>query len=417
MTDSAPTARPGTPAAWPDLPRHRGWLDDEFRRLLDFGRGLEYPGGGAAWLGDSGEPWLDRGVQTWITCRSVHVYSLGTLAGVPGCRPIASAALTGLTGQLRDPDNGGWFTAIDADGSTPDEKAAYTHAFVILAASSATVAGLPGAAALLDEALTLFAERFWDESAGLAVDTWNRSFSTLDPYRGINANMHTVEAFLAAADVTGDRVWLDRAARIAGFAVRAAAANHWRLPEHYGPDWTIQLEVNADRPDDQFKPYGATIGHGLEWARLLLHLEAAGATGADWATAAAALFDRAVADGWAVDGADGFVYTTDWDGVAVVRTRMHWVVAEAIGAAAALFRRTGEARYAELYARWWDYADRFVIDHEHGSWHHELDATNRPSAEVWPGKADLYHAVQATLIPHLPLTPTLATALAAGMEA
>jgi len=30
---------------------------------------------------------------------------------------------------------------------------------------------------------------------------------------------------------------------------------------------------------------------------------------------------------------------------------------------------------------------------------------------VWPGKSDLYHAVQATLIPQLPLAPTMATAL------
>lgn len=417
MTDSAPTNPVGTPSAWPDLPRHRRWLDAQFERLLDFGRQVPYPGGGAAWLGDSGEPWLGRGVQTWITCRSVHVFSLGTLAGVPGCRPLVTATLAGLTGPLRDRDHGGWFTGVNADGSIPDEKSAYTHAFVILAASSAKVAGLPGAADLLDEALAVFTERFWDESAGLAVDTWNRSFAALDPYRGINANMHTLEAFLAAADVTGHRVWLDRAARIASFAVRAASGNQWRLPEHYGPDWTVQLELNADRPDDRFKPYGATVGHGLEWARLLLHLEAAGATGADWLAAAVALFDRAVADGWAVDGADGFVYTTDWVGAPVVRTRLHWVVAEAIGASAALHRRTGDGRYAQLYAQWWDYADRFIIDHELGSWHHELDASNRPSTEVWPGKSDLYHAVQATLIPQLPLWPTLATALAAGLEA
>jgi len=36
---------------------------------------------------------------------------------------------------------------------------------------------------------------------------------------------------------------------------------------------------------------------------------------------------------------------------------------------------------------------------------------------VWPGKPDLYHAVQATLIPRLPLAPTMATALAKGLSA
>ena len=100
----------------------------------------------------------------------------------------------------------------------------------------------------------------------------------------------------------------------------------------------------------------------------------------------------------------------------VVHTRMHWVAAEAIGAAAALHRVSGEQRYADDYARWWDYADEFLIDREQGSWHHELDASNVPSREVWPGKPDLYHAFQATLLPLLPLAPGLAVAVRDGLS-
>jgi mannose/cellobiose epimerase-like protein (N-acyl-D-glucosamine 2-epimerase family) len=94
---------------------------------------------------------------------------------------------------------------------------------------------------------------------------------------------------------------------------------------------------------------------------------------------------------------------------------MHWVVAEGINAAAALATRTGDAAYAERYAQWWDYADRYVLDHRHGSWHHQLAPDNTPAGTVWPGKADLYHAVQATLVPRLPLAPSLATAVAQGL--
>ncbi|MEK1840907.1 MAG: sugar isomerase, partial [Pseudomonas sp.] len=43
---------------------------------------------------------------------------------------------------------------------------------------------------------------------------------------------------------------------------------------------------------------------------------------------------------------------------------------------------------------------------------HELDPQNRPSADIWAGKPDLYHAWQAVLIPRLPLAPSMATALA-----
>jgi mannose/cellobiose epimerase-like protein (N-acyl-D-glucosamine 2-epimerase family) len=132
----------------------------------------------------------------------------------------------------------------------------------------------------------------------------------------------------------------------------------------------------------------------------------------DWLLPAAqGLFQRAVADGWAVDGADGFVYTTDWDGAPVVRQRMHWVAAEAVNTVATLYRVTGQAAYAACYEQWWEYIDCYLIDREGGSWWHELDPQNRPAATVWPGKPDIYHAFQATLIPHLPVSPGLAQAL------
>jgi sulfoquinovose isomerase len=389
-------------------------LGTESERLLDFGRHFPHPLGGAAWLDTRGQPDLSRPVYTWITARMLHVYVLGRLLGRDGDADLAIQALAGLTGRLRDGMNGGWLTSVDDAGESPDEKACYTHAFVVLAASSGTVAGLPGARDLLSEALEVWDMRFFDDMAGMFVDSWNRDFTRLNDYRGVNANMHAVEALLAAADVTGDHGLRDRALDIARrVALEFAEPQAWRIPEHFDSHWRAELDHNRDRPDDQFQPYGATVGHGLEWSRLLLHVEASLADPPDWLLSAAeGLFDRAVADGWAVDGADGFIYTTDWDGTPVVRDRMHWVVAEAIAAAAALRARTGNDRFAGLAATWWAYAERYLFDRTYGSWHHQLDATNHVIETVWPGKPDLYHAVQATVIPRLPLAPSMATALA-----
>jgi len=116
-----------------------------------------------------------------------------------------------------------------------------------------------------------------------------------------------------------------------------------------------------------------------------------------------------------VDGAPGFVYTTDWTGTPVVRHRMHWVAAEATATAATLHDATGDDRYAEWYQTWWDYIDRYVRDRDGGSWWHELDEDNAPSATVWSGKPDVYHALQATLVPRLPGSPSFATALRGGL--
>jgi mannose/cellobiose epimerase-like protein (N-acyl-D-glucosamine 2-epimerase family) len=237
--------------------------------------------------------------------------------------------------------------------------------------------------------------------------------------------MHTVEAYLAAADATGDVEWRRRALRITGRVIHGwARGNGWRIPEHFDPDWQPLPEYNADDPGHPFRPYGATIGHALEWSRLCLHVHAglAAEDPQDPAAApswliddAAALFDNAVRDGWAVDGADGFVYTTGWDGAPVVRQRLFWVVGEGIAAAAALYAVTGEDRYEAAYRRWWDYAATYLIDTELGSWRHELDPGNRPASTIWQGKPDAYHALQTTLIPRLPLAPTMAAAISRGL--
>jgi sulfoquinovose isomerase len=395
-------------------------LEAEGERLLEFARGSVHPEGGFAWLDDTGRPVLDRPVELWISCRMTHVFALAHLMGRPGAGELVDHGVAALTGRFRDAVHGGWFAAVGPDGPVTTDKTAYEHAFVVLAASSAVVAQRPGAEALLAEALDVFDRHFWDDAAGMAVEQWDETFTVLDPYRGVNANMHTVEALLAAADVTGDPVLRERALRITTRVVHdLARGNDWRIPEHFDTAWTPLLDYNRDEPAHPFRPYGATIGHWLEWSRLALDLRAAlGDDAPAWLLDdARALFDAAVREGWAVDGAAGFVYTVGWDGRPVVRQRMHWVLTEAVAAAATLAQVTGDPAYATCAEQWWAYAATYLIDTVGGSWHHELDPQNRPDGRTWAGKPDVYHAFQATLFPRLPAAPTLATALARGLLA
>ncbi len=105
-------------------------------------------------------------------------------------------------------------------------------------------------------------------------------------------------------------------------------------------------------------------------------------------------------DGWAVDGAEGFVYTTDFTGRPVVRDRLHWVLTEAIATAWTLHAATGIASYADWYGTWWAHAQGYFLDGS-GSWRHELNPSNSPASNVWEGKPDVYHAYQAALLPEL----------------
>jgi sulfoquinovose isomerase len=405
-------------AGWLASPAHARWLEAEGDRLLEFGRSAAHPDGGFAWLSDDGTPQLDRPVELWITCRMTHVYSLGHLLGRPGSATLADHGVAALQGRFRDAAHGGWYAQVAADGPTVTGKTAYEHAFVVLAAASATAAGRPGGRALLDDALEVLLDPFWDDQHGMVVEEWDEGFTRLDGYRGVNANMHSVEALLSAADVLDDASLRARAERIVTRVVHdLARRNSWRIPEHFDADWTPRPEYNVDEPAHPFRPYGATIGHWLEWARLALHLRAGlGASAPGWLLEdARELFDAATREGWAVDGADGFVYTVDWSGQPVVRERMHWVAAEATATAAALFAATGERSYVEWYETWWNYVADHLLDREHGSWRHELTPTNQPSSITWAGKPDTYHAFQATLLPRLPLAPTLASALARGL--
>jgi mannose/cellobiose epimerase-like protein (N-acyl-D-glucosamine 2-epimerase family) len=383
--------------------------------LLDFGRRFSSPQGSSYYLGDNGLPLTERPKETWITSRMAHVYSIGKILGIEGSETLASQAIGGLMGELKDHRYGGFYSGITMTGQTLPDKMCYAHAFVILAASSALLADINGAKDLLYDALDIFDRYFWDEDQGLTYDTWDIAFTSRDDYRGLNANMHTVEAFLAVADATGDEIYRKRAGRIIDRVINWAKEHDYRLPEHFDSDWNAQPDLNWDNPDDPFKPFGATPGHGMEWARLILQYAkssfGSGAQFDEYIEVSKALYDRARIDAWNADGAKGFVYTTDFEGNPVIHDRMHWTLAEAINTSSVLYRITKDERYANDYSEYLEYLDQSVMDHRYGSWFHQLDEKNSVIDTVWPGKPDIYHAFQAMFIPYVDTGVSLASAI------
>jgi mannose/cellobiose epimerase-like protein (N-acyl-D-glucosamine 2-epimerase family) len=391
---------------------NKEFLKENARALLNFGRKFPSPGGGSYYLSDDGTPWVERPRETWITCRMAHVYSIGSMMGDKESKDLAAQAIKGLLGELKDNKNGGWYAGLSKDNVPLEYKQCYAHAFVILAGTSAYLAGVEGAKELLDEALKVYDKYFWNEEEGLAVDTWNTEFTKLDSYRGVNANMHTVEAFLAVADALSDEVYRKRAGRIIDHVVSWSKENDFRIPEHFTSDWKPDLEKNKEKPDDPFKPYGATPGHGIEWARLITQwAESQSEVNKEYIDVACKLYERAISDAWNADGEPGIVYTTDWNGKPVVHDRMHWTLAEAINTSAVLYKVTGNERYAKDYSMFLEYLDETVLDHSVGSWYHQLDEHNKIKGTVWPGKSDVYHAFQAMLIPYEKVNVSIAKAI------
>lgn len=423
-------------------PQHKQWLLAQSRALLEFARKSKVPCG-FGYLDPNGEVDTAQPVQAWISCRMTHIYSIGALMGVEGCRELAEHGIAALLDHFQDHEHGGFFEALehgtDENGrAVPAEggaqKTAYAHAFVLLAASSGLLAGISRAQELFDNISAIHDRYFWDAAAGKMRESFSRDFSESEPYRGINANMHTVEAALAAFDAQtasgaapeSERAqrWLARANSILHFVFELSAQNRYRIPEHFDENWNVNHHYNENDKAHKFRPYGATVGHALEWARLGCHALVMNRkygvkTPSDYSAAAFGLFRQAL-NNWHGDGAAGFVYTTDFEGVPIVRDRMHWVLCEGIGACAALeginagHAPLGTAGAAQGYIEaglgsefsyWYEiftaYAAQYLIESP-GRWHHQLDADNRPDSSVWPGKPDIYHAFQCLLLPLLP---------------
>jgi mannose/cellobiose epimerase-like protein (N-acyl-D-glucosamine 2-epimerase family) len=388
-------------------------LRAEGDRLLAFARKARLPDWGFGWLDSDGSLLADNTVHTYITARMTHLFSLAALLGHEWAAEYADHGIAALIGPLHDEQFDGWHTATDRAGHPlADEKVAYSHVFVVLAAASATIAGRPGAAELLTRGLDVIERRFREPESGLLREKWDCGWRSLDTYRGGNSNMHAIEALLAASDATGDPALADQALQIAEFLANTVARSaQWRVVEHFDETWAPVWDYNQERPADPFRPFGATVGHGIEWSRLLMHLRAA-RPDSDWLLPAARqLFSRAQRDGWNADGHEGFLYTVDWAGKPVVSERLHWVIAEAVGAAAVMRAVTGDPEFQRRYDQWWQWAEDHFVDRHAGSWYHELDASGNPASTVKKGKADIYHAFQATLLPVLPLTASLASAL------
>lgn len=395
-----PDIGPSDPALrWIETSAHRRWLWHDAQRQIDFFRASLRADGGFEVLSAEGSPLPGRLQELHTTTRLVHAFALAQIAGLDDCAPMIAAGLDWLWHRHRDRQHGGYVWSLRAGEPEDGSKLAYGHVFVLLAAASARLAGHAEADPLLADIAEVIEQRFWDEDRGLLREEYRQDWSPLSDYRGMNANMHGVEAMLAAHEATGESHWLERAGLILDFFVgRMAPAQGWRIPEHYTADWQIDPDY---RGNPMFRPPGTTPGHSFELARLQLqHWDLSGRADAAAPERARQLIEAAHAAAWTAAG--GYLYTLAPSGAPGLPNRYWWPVTEAIGAFAALIKLEGRAEDEARYRQLWQFADQHFIDHARGGWFPELDATGAPAATQFAGKPDLYHALQAELFPLAP---------------
>ena len=386
----------------------KDWISPEFltahiQHTMAFyhPRAIDESGGFFHYFKDDGTVYDTHTRHLVSSTRFVFNYAMAYRKfGVPAYKDAALHGVQFLRNAHRDVNTGGYAWLLDWNNAKGQARIidstnhCYGLAFVLLAYSHALMAGWEEARDWVDETFLLMEQHFWEPSAGLYADEADAQW-TLGPYRGQNANMHACEALLTAFEATGQQRFLDRAELLAhNITRRQAALASDLIWEHYRADWSVDWDYNRHDKSNIFRPWGFQTGHLTEWAKLLLIL--ARHRPSDWLVPRAmALFDSAMQRGWDHTHG-GLVYGFDTEGAVCDGDKYFWVQAESFAAAALLSRRTGEARYADWYARIWNYSWTHFVDHTHGAWYRILGPDNRKLTDEKSaaGKTD-YHTMGA----------------------
>ena len=238
---------------------------------------------GFAHLDADGKPDPTRSIDLAVTGRMAYVFSLGALMGLPGTRRYADHAVKALTNYFTDPVNGGMWFAIkpepdeDGHGVPWDEasrvKSQYHTVYALLGVAAATVADRPGAHELLNRMLDEQKE-LWTDDFGRVWDEYDEAFTEAVPVHTLGTLIHTIEAYMAAAEATTEPEWLDRAEKMTAFAYKVASKNGWRIPEYFDENWEPNHEAGKLLNDGRRYYKGYVTGHSMQLARFALQVRA-----------------------------------------------------------------------------------------------------------------------------------------------
>lgn len=380
--------------------RDSDWLQSHVQRILEFYHPdcIDTAHGGyiAQFDEETGDIYEEQSKHLVATCRFIANYSIGhQLLDRDWCRSACEHGLDFLLDYHHDETQGGFHWIVEGREPVDSKRVCYGHAFVLLALARAKKADITSRDIPLVETTDFVMKQFWEDEYGLCESEYDSTWTQPDTYRGQNANMHTCEALIAVYEATHDDQYLDGALTIAeALTVTLTQDTDGLIWEHYTPTWEHDFTYNRETPNDTFRPWGYQPGHQIEWAKLLAILSRH--SDADWLIRRAEeLFQLSIDYGWDSDRG-GFYYSFDREGAPVVTEKYSWEVAEAIGAAAALYERTNDSQYLDWYDTFWRYATAHMTNPEFGNWYTKVTETNEPiptteGIAVEPG----YHPIGA----------------------
>ncbi len=236
--------------------RVRHWLFDETLPLWSTVGVDERGGGFHEALSFDAIP-INKTKRTRTMARQIYAFAVAHEMGWDGpAQELIDHGIRFITANGRT-ERGGWVKTFNPDGSVLDPtEDAYDQSCVLLALAHSHKAGHKDALALGTETFAFIDEYLADVRLTGFLETPGDT-----GLRRSNPHMHLLEAFLAWYDATGNRDYLQRAARIVDlFRHHMFDAETWTLGEYFSNDW-------GRAPGEQGE--WTEPGHHFEWASLL----------------------------------------------------------------------------------------------------------------------------------------------------
>ena len=388
----APVQEPRLEAALPALEKNlrENVIPFWFPRAVD-----REHGGYTVHYGPNGEP-LPGGTKAIVTqARTLWLASrlIRSEFAQPGLREAADAGFRFLRDRMWDGEHGGFFWEVDVTGSKPlrANKHLYGQAFGLYAISEYYLASAnPEALALANRLFDLLERRAHDPQYGGYREYFARDWSTPpageNGYLGapadvklMNTHLHLMEALTTYARASVSLRARERLSELVAIESQAVIRRGWAASsDRHRRDWTPILEGPASR---------SSYGHDLENIWLIVDaLRVLDRPTAPYHDLFRALFEYAMQHGYDT-AAGGFFDSGPPGKPADRRMKVWWVQAEALVGALTMFELTREARYAEVFAKTWEFVNTKQTDWTSGEWHEAIEPDGRPrggnKAHVW----------------------------------
>lgn len=352
-------------------------------------------GGFRAFLDREWRPADRQGRYPGMVSRHLFSYAAGYLmTGEPEHLARAEDAVAWMLEHGWDPEHGGWYNEVAADGTVVDgAKDLFMQLYAATGLAMYRLATHDREArAYLDRTLTLLDRYAWDEARDGYVASLNRDLSVADAGKDISPQLAPLSGYLLYLYLaTRDERYLDRAQQVLDVVLdrMRGPTGGWVL-EHYDTAW-------APVPGGSRTAFRVSVGHNLETAWTAARLYRL--TGRDRYREAAVELGRQTLE-------HAFLPTGTWlhhfrlaDPDDRAERTPWWVQAYGNMTALTLFRLTGEARYLDAFRAGAAFWNRHVIDPLYGGAYLAVDtlgAIARGDKAVRTKTS--YHAVEHGLL-------------------